>query len=64
MGNNNQIRAKAKGSIKIEHGKFKYVLYVPSLAANFIIYIPDASHCPSKMSDILSWLNGDHIYLY
>ena len=34
MGNNSQIRAKGKGSIKLEHGKFKDVLYVPSLAAN------------------------------
>ena len=36
MGNNSQIRAKGKGSIKIEHGKFKDVLYVPSLAANML----------------------------
>ena len=36
MGNNSQIRTKGKGSIKLEHGKFKYVLYVPSLAANML----------------------------
>ena len=36
MGNNSQIRAKGKGSIKIEHGKLKYVLYVPSPAANLL----------------------------
>ena len=36
MGNNNQIRSKGKGSIKLEHGKFKDVLYVPSLAANML----------------------------
>ena len=34
MGNNIKIQSKGKGSIKIEHGKFKDVLYVPSLAAN------------------------------
>ena len=36
MGNNSQIRAKGKGSIKLEHGKFKDVLYVPSLATNLL----------------------------
>ena len=36
MGNNTKIQAKGKGSINIEHGKFKDVLYVPSLAANML----------------------------
>ena len=36
MAKNSQLRAKGKGSIKLEHGKFKYVLYVPSLAANLL----------------------------
>ena len=36
MGNNSQIQAKGKDSIKLEHGKFKDVLYVPSLAANLL----------------------------
>ena len=36
MSNNSQIRAKGKGSINLEHGKFKYVIYVPSLAANML----------------------------
>ena len=36
MGNNSQIRSKGKGSINLEHGKFKDVLYVPSLAANML----------------------------
>ena len=36
MGNNSQIRSKGKGYIKLEHGKFKDVLYVPSLAANLL----------------------------
>ena len=36
MGNNSKIQAKGKASIKLEHGKFKDVLYVPSLAANLL----------------------------
>ena len=40
MGNNSQIRSKGKGSIKLEHGKFKDVLYVPSLVANMLsVYV-------------------------
>ena len=34
MGDDTQIQAEGKGSIKLEHGVFKNVLYVPSLAAN------------------------------
>ena len=36
MGNTSRIRTKGKGSIKLEHGRFKYVLYVPSLASNLL----------------------------
>ena len=36
MGNDSQIQSKGKGSIKFEHGKFKDVLYVPSLALNLL----------------------------
>ena len=36
MGDDTQIRAKGKGSIKLKHGVFKNVLYVPSLAAKFL----------------------------
>ena len=36
MGNNSQIQTKGNGSINIEHGRFKYVLYVPSLASNLL----------------------------
>ena len=36
MGNNSKFQSKAKGSIKLEHGKFKDVIYVPSLAANLL----------------------------
>ena len=36
MGDDTQIRAEGKGSIKLKHGKFNDVLYVPSLAANML----------------------------
>ena len=36
MGDDSQIPAMGRGSIKIQHGEFKNVLYVPSLAANFL----------------------------
>ena len=36
MGNSSKVQSKGKGSIKLEHGKFKDVLYVPSLAANLL----------------------------
>ena len=46
MGNNSKIRSKGKGSIKIEHGKFKDVLYVPSLATN-MLYVYQMTHTSS-----------------
>ena len=36
MGDDTHIRAEGKGSIKLKHGVFKYVLYVPSLATNVL----------------------------
>ena len=36
MGDDTQIQVEVKGSIKLEHGMFKNVLYVPSLAANLL----------------------------
>ena len=36
MGNNNEVKTKWKGSIQLEHGRFKYVLFVPSLASNML----------------------------
>ena len=36
MGNDGKVQAKAKGSIKLEHGNFEDVLYVPSLATNML----------------------------
>ena len=34
MGDDSQIPTSGRGSIKIQHGEFKNVLYVPSLVAN------------------------------
>ena len=36
MGNNSEVQTKGKGSIKIEHGRFKDVLFVPSLDSNLL----------------------------
>ena len=36
MGDDTQIRAEGKGSIKLKHGVFKDVLYVPFLATNLL----------------------------
>ena len=34
MGNDTKIQVEGNGSIKLEHGVFKNVLYVPSLTTN------------------------------
>ena len=36
MDDDTQIQAEGKGSIKLKHGVFINVLYVPSLAANLL----------------------------
>ena len=36
MGNNSKFQTKGKGSIKLEDGRFKDVLFVPSLASNLL----------------------------
>ena len=36
MGNNSKVKTKGKGSIKLEHGRFKDVLFVPSLVSNLL----------------------------
>ena len=36
MGNNSKVQTKGKGSVKLEHGRFKDVLFVPSLASNLL----------------------------
>ena len=50
MGNNSKVQAKGKGSIKLEHGKFKDVLYVPSLAVNLLfVYQMNHTRCPKQV---------------
>ena len=36
MGINSKVQTKGKGSIQLEHGRFKDVLFVPSLASNLL----------------------------
>ena len=36
MGDDTQIQDEGKGSIKLKHGVFRNVLYLPSLAANLL----------------------------
>ena len=36
MGNNSKVQTKGKGYIKLEHGRFRDVLFVPSLASNML----------------------------
>ena len=48
MGDDTQIRAEGKGSIKLKHGVFINVLYVPSLAANFLSVYQMTHTCPPK----------------
>ena len=46
MGDNSQIPAIDRCYIKIQHGKFKNVLYVPSLATN-LLYVYQMTHTGS-----------------
>ena len=46
MGENSQIQAEGKGSMKFDHGVFKNVLYVPSLATN-LLYVYQMTHTGS-----------------
>ena len=46
IGNRSKFKSKGKGSIKLEHGKFKDMLYVPSLAAN-MLYVYQFTHTVS-----------------
>ena len=41
-----KVQTKGKGSIKLEHGKFKDVLYVPSLAA-ILLFVYQMTHTGS-----------------
>ena len=46
MGDESQIPTTRRGSIKIHHGEFKNVLYVPSLVAN-LLYVYQMTHIGS-----------------
>ena len=46
MGDDSQILVVGRGSIKIQHGEFKNVLYVPSLATN-LLYVHHMTHTSS-----------------
>ena len=48
MGDDTQIRAEGKGSIKLKHGMFKDVLYVPSLATNLLSVYQMTHNGPPK----------------
>ena len=44
MGDDSQIILKGKGTVKLEHGKFYDVLYVPSLDSNLLSTIYPMTH--------------------
>ena len=46
MGDESQIPVVGRGSIKIQHGEFKNVLYVPSLVVN-LLYVYHMTHTSS-----------------
>ena len=46
LGNNSKVQTKGKGSIKLEHGRFKDVLFVPSLASN-LLFVYQMTHTGS-----------------
>ena len=49
MGDNSQLPSAGRGSIKIQRGEFKNVLYVPSLATN-LLFVYQMTHigCPKQ----------------
>ena len=48
MTDDTQIQAEGRDSIKLKHGVFKYVLYVPSLDAN-LLSVYHMTHISSPM---------------
>ena len=46
MGDDSQIPAVGRGSIKIQHGEFKNVFYMPSLAEN-LLFVYQMTHTSS-----------------
>ena len=51
MGDESQIPATRRGSIKIQHGEFENVLYVPSLASNMsFVYHMTYTSSPNRVT--------------
>ena len=46
MGDDSQIPIVGRGSLKIQHGEFKNVLYEPSIATN-LLYVYQMTHTSS-----------------
>ena len=52
MGDDSQIPAEGRGSVRAKHGEFKNVLYVPSLVANLFLLLLDDAYMLSQDSYI------------
>ena len=48
MGDDTQIQNEGKGTIKLEHGMLKNILYVPSLVANLLSVYQMTHTCSPK----------------
>ena len=46
MGDDSQIPAEGRGSVRVKHGEFKNVLYVPSLSDN-LLFVYQMTHTGS-----------------
>ena len=50
MDNNSKVKTKPKGSIQLEHGRFKDGLFVPSLASNLLsVYQMTHTRSPKRV---------------
>ena len=55
MGDDSQIISKGKGTVKLEHGIFFDVLYVPSFASNILsVYQMTHTEVPKRVTFILN----------
>ena len=63
MDNNNKFQTKGKGSIKLEHGKFKDALYVPSLDTN-LLSVYQMTHTGSPKRVIFGPNSVEITYIY
>ena len=58
MGDDSQIILKGKGTVKLEHGSFFDVLYVPSLASNMLsVYQMKHTGVPKRVNFIPNCVN-------